>query len=66
MKLAKEHICRVQEKKKTYFGAIIDGFVMRQTFVIATPYNVQIMHLCRQFQCVICSNLRYVIVISSK
>jgi hypothetical protein len=66
MKLAKEHVCRVQEKK-TYFGAIIDGFVVRQTFVTATPYNVQIMHLvASQFQCVICSNLRYVIVIFSK
>jgi hypothetical protein len=48
MKLTKEHTCRVQEKKKTYFGTIIDGFVVRQTFVTATPYNVKIMHLCRQ------------------
>jgi hypothetical protein len=42
MKLAKEHVCRVQEKK-TDFGAIIDGFVVRQTSVTATPYNVRIM-----------------------
>jgi hypothetical protein len=38
----------VFRRRKTYFGAIIDGFVVRQTFVTATPYNVQIMHLCHQ------------------
>jgi hypothetical protein len=42
MKLAKEHVCHVQEKKLP--GALlIDGFVVRQTSVTSTPYNVQIM-----------------------
>jgi hypothetical protein len=42
MKLAKEHVCHVQEKKLPG-GLLIDGFVVRQTSVTSTPYNVQIM-----------------------
>jgi hypothetical protein len=43
MKLGKKHVCRVQEKKKLTFGAIIDGFVVRQTFVTSTPYNALVL-----------------------